>query len=65
MYTPEELERYKKNVNGKIMFHRQHGTKLLYTFSEYNDKRPLIDHLKDILENTNKIKYYLNKNIII
>ena len=50
MYTPEELERYKKNVNGKIKFHRQHGTKLLYTFSEYKDKKPLIDHLKDILE---------------
>ena len=50
MYTPEELERYKKNVNGKIKFHRQHGTKLLYTFSEYKDKKPLIDHLKEILE---------------
>jgi len=50
MYTAEELERYKKNVNGKIMFHRQHGTKLLYTFSEYKDKKPLIDHLKEILE---------------
>lgn len=50
MYTPEEIERYKQNVNNKIMFHRQHGTNLIYTFSEYKDKKPLMEHLKALLE---------------
>lgn len=49
-YTQDELTRYKYSINYKIKFHRQHGTKLIYTFSEYNDKKPFIEHLKDNLE---------------
>lgn len=49
-YSDEELECYKKAVNDKIMLHRKHGTKLIYTFSSYKDNRSLIEHLKEKLE---------------
>lgn len=49
-YSPDELAAYKKAVNDKVKLHRQHGTKLIYTFSSYKDRRPLIDHLREQLE---------------
>lgn len=49
-FSETELSAYKKAVNDKISLHRQHGTKLIYTFSAYNDRRTLIDHLKEQLE---------------
>lgn len=52
-YSKEELERYKKEIKDKIMLHRQHNTKLIYTFSKYNDGRDLISHLKEQLEAEN------------
>ena len=48
-YTPEELEQYKKHINDKILFHRKHGTKLIYTFSKYNDHKDTLTHLKEEL----------------
>ncbi len=50
MYSPDALQAYKKAVNDKILLHKQHGTKLLYTFSAYNDRRPLSEHLQEKLE---------------
>ena len=49
-YSQEELDRYKKAVNDKVRLHKQHGTTLIYTFSSYNDKKPLLTHLRDELE---------------
>ncbi|MCI9338703.1 MAG: UvrD-helicase domain-containing protein [Lachnospiraceae bacterium] len=49
-YSPEELDRYKKAVNDKVRLHKQHGTELIYTFSSYNDRKPLLAHLKEELE---------------
>lgn len=49
-YSPDELETYKKAVRDKILLHRQHKTKLLYTFSSYKDKRTLMEHLQEQLE---------------
>ena len=49
-YTEEELQAYKKAVNDKIKLHRQHGTNLLYTFSAYKDRRPLLEHLREQLD---------------
>lgn len=49
-YSPDELETYKKAVRDKILLHRQHKTKLLYTFSAYKDKRTLLEHLQEQLE---------------
>lgn len=49
-YSPEELDRYKKAVNNKVRLHKQHGTTLIYTFSSYNDRKPLLAHLREELE---------------
>ena len=49
-FTEKELEEYRRHVNDKILLHREHGTKLIYTFSKYNDERDLIEHLKEELQ---------------
>ena len=49
-FSPDEIERYKNAVNNKVRLHRQHNTTLIYTFSGYNDRRPLLSHLKEELE---------------
>ncbi len=49
-FSKEEQEAYKKAVNQKVLVHRQHGTRLIYTFSAYRDARPLTEHLKEELE---------------
>ena len=49
-FSPDEIERYKNAVNDKVRLHRQHNTTLIYTFSGYNDRRPLLSHLKEELE---------------
>ena len=51
LYNSDQLEMYKKAVNDKVRLHRQHNTRLIYTFSAYNDGRPLTEHLKELLEN--------------
>lgn len=47
--TGEEVEKYKKSVHDKILLHKQYGTRLLYTFSQYNDGRTLLEHLEALL----------------
>lgn len=51
-YSKDQIEAYKKAVNDKVRLHRQHGTTLLYTFSSYKDRRPLLEHLKEQLEHS-------------
>ena len=41
-YSKAKLEHYKKEVNDKVQFHRDHGTELIYTFSQYKDGRPFL-----------------------
>lgn len=48
-YTAEQLERYKAAINDKVLLHRKHNTDLIYTFSSYNDGRPMLEHLKEQL----------------
>ncbi len=48
-YTKEELDKYKKAVNDKILLHRKHKTDLIYTFSKYNDGRDILEHLNEKL----------------
>lgn len=48
-YTAEQLEKYKAAINDKVLLHRKHKTDLIYTFSSYNDGRPLLEHLKELL----------------
>ncbi len=49
-FSADELAAYKKAINDKILLHKQHGTTLIYTFSSYNDRRSITDHLKEKLE---------------
>ena len=49
-YTPEELSKYKQEINDKIALHRKHNTPLIYTFASYKDGRDLLDHLREELE---------------
>ncbi len=48
-FTEEELNRYKKQIKDKINLHKQKNTKLIYTYSKYNDNSSLLDNLKKIL----------------
>ena len=50
LYSDDQLERYKESINDKIKLHKKHNTKLIYTFSSYNDKRTLVQHLQEELE---------------
>lgn len=50
-FSDDQLDAYKKAINDKIILHRKHGTKLIYTFSQYSDHRTLIEHLQEELEN--------------
>ena len=49
MYSKQQLEKYKNAVNDKVLLHRKHGTKLIYTFSEYKDGRTILQHLDEEL----------------
>lgn len=48
-YSDSDLERYRKAIDDKIRLHRKHGTRLVHTFSKYNDGRELLDHLGELL----------------
>jgi len=50
-YSQDQLDSYKKAIRDKILLHRQHGTTLIYTFSSYNDRRSITEHLRESLEN--------------
>ena len=49
--SDDQLETYKKAIQDKIRLHQQHGTTLIYTFSQYSDRRSLTEHLQEELEN--------------
>lgn len=50
-YSDDQLETYKKAIQDKIRLHQKHGTTLIYTFSQYSDRRSLTEHLQEELEN--------------
>lgn len=49
-YSAEELDRYKQEIRDKIALHKKHATTLIYTFSQYNDGRDFLTHLREQLE---------------
>lgn len=51
LLTPQQLAKYKKGIRDKRETHKRNKTTLLETWSLYNDRRPLLTHLKEILEN--------------
>lgn len=65
IFSEEELARYKKAINDKIMLHRQHGTNLIYTFSQYKDHKPITEHLKEqLIEQGFELSPRSNKEIM-
>ena len=64
-FSDDQLEAYKKAINDKINLHRQHGTKLIYTFSQYSDRRSLLEHLQEELENNGfELHHRSNKEVM-
>lgn len=49
MFSSDQIARYKKHIRDKRALHRAHKTALIETWSMYNDKRPLLEHLKEAL----------------
>lgn len=49
-YSEDHIVAYKKAIKDKISLHKQHGTKLIYTFSQFNDRRSITEHLREELE---------------
>lgn len=64
-YSDEEIELYKKAVRDKVLLHRSHETTLIYTFSKYSDRRPIIEHLREQLESKGfELKQRSNKEVM-
>ena len=64
-FSDDQLDNYKKAINDKIILHKKHGTKLIYTFSKYLDQRTLLQHLQEELENNGfELKPRSNKEVM-
>jgi DNA helicase IV len=50
LYNGEQLDKYKKAIAYKRKLHKECGTKLIQTWAQYNDERPLIEHLEEELK---------------
>ena len=53
MFSPRQRANYSRSIANKRKLHRDYGTELLETWSWYKDKRPLMEHLCNILEAAN------------
>ena len=51
LFTPQQRQRYLRAISDKRRLHKANKTTLLETWSFYADRRPLLDHLKEVLEN--------------
>lgn len=60
-YNEEQLKKYKKAIVDKENIHKSHNTKLIHTFSSYNDSRDLLVALEELLLN-NGIKFTRKSN---
>jgi len=49
IFTPEQRRRYQRSIRDKRRLHKANKTTLLETWSFYNDRRPLLDHLREVL----------------
>lgn len=50
IFSKQQIARYRKNINDKRKLHKQYGTTLIETWSLYNDRRPLLEHLEETLK---------------
>ena len=51
LFIPQQRQRYLRAISDKRRLHKTNKTTLLETWSFYTDWRPLLDHLKEVLEN--------------
>ena len=51
LFTPQQRQRYLRAISDKRRLHKTNKTTLLETWSFYTDRRHLLDHLKEVLEN--------------
>ena len=49
--SKQDCAKYRKAIQDKRRLHGEFGTRLLETWSLYNDRRPLLEHLQETLEN--------------
>jgi DNA helicase IV len=49
LLNPKEVAKYQKSIIDKRAIHKLHNTKLLETWGYYSDKKPLLQHLEEIL----------------
>jgi len=49
-FTSNDLAKYKNSIFFKRKLHKDNGTTLIETFSSYNDRQSLLEHLKEQLE---------------
>lgn len=57
IFTPQQIGKYKKEIRDKRDIHARCGTHLLETWSLYNDRRPLLEHLQEVLEKEGFVLY--------
>lgn len=50
LFTPQQRGRYLRAIRDKRRLHKANRTTLLETWSFYTDRRPLLEHLKEVLE---------------
>lgn len=50
VFTPQQRAKYQKAIRDKRSLHRANRTTLIETWSLYNDRRSLMEHLKEALE---------------
>ena len=50
IFSPQQRAKYMKSIRDKRVIHKSHKTTLIETWSLYNDRRSLMDHLKENLE---------------
>ncbi|NLI93039.1 MAG: UvrD-helicase domain-containing protein [Peptococcaceae bacterium] len=50
LYSKNQLDTYVRHITDKRRIHKHHGTGLIQTWSSYNDKRPLLEHLEEALK---------------
>lgn len=51
IFTQDQLNKYKKSIYDKRQIHKSFKTNLIETWSLYNDRRSLLEHLKEELIN--------------
>lgn len=49
IFSPQQLATYQKSISDKRRIHKHFSTTLIETWSFYNDRRPLLDHLREVL----------------